>query len=189
MLCNSGKESTRATVKGKSWDCGDDVKFILLSLRWETFYRRSRRNQKYFCWSRTVSTLGHTELRMENLVSWANSQLTNFYIIMINAWLWLYCQPHSSILASSLCIKVSVIAATKSDMLAEVTKLKMENKEGMERQDDLMTSAKVLQRRITRQSKVMKCDFICFANIPGPQRQSKASILQFLHFQNKKNYF
>ena len=33
-------------------------------------------------------------------------------------------------------------------MLEEVKRLKVENKEGMEKQDDLMTSAKVLQRRI-----------------------------------------
>ena len=104
------------------------------------------------------------------------SQLTNFDIIMINAWLWLYRQPHSSILASSICTKVLVIAATKSDMLAEVARLKVENKEGMEKQDDLMSSAKVLQRRITRQSKVMKCDFICFPIIPGPQRERKVGI-------------
>ena len=68
-------------------------------------------------------------------------------------------------------IIVWVIAATKSDMLAEVTRLKAENKEGMEKQEDLMTSAKVLQRRITRQSKVMKCDWFCFPNISGPRRE------------------
>ena len=66
-----------------------------------------------------------------------------------------------------------IFPATKSDMLAEVSRLKVENKEGMEKQEDLMSSAKVLQRRITRQSKVMKCDFICFPNIPGPQRDRK----------------
>lgn len=48
-----------------------------------------------------------------------------------------------------------LIPATKSDMLEEVKKLKVENKEGMEKQEDLMTSAKVLQRRIKTQSKVI----------------------------------
>ena len=89
-------------------------------------------------------------------------------------------------------IIVWVIAATKSDMLAEVTRLKAENKEGMEKQEDLMTSAKVLQRRITRQSKVMKCDFICFPNIAGPQRDKvkrPENIKRFLHFQKKKVIF
>ena len=71
-------------------------------------------------------------------------------------------------------------------MLAEVTRLKVENKEGMEKQEDLMTSAKVLQRRITRQSKVMKCDFICFPNIPGPQRESKSKFKEISTFSEQK---
>ena len=40
-------------------------------------------------------------------------------------------------------------------MLEEVSKLKVENKNGMGRQEDLMSSAKVLQRRIKTQSKVI----------------------------------
>ena len=40
-------------------------------------------------------------------------------------------------------------------MLEEVSRLKVENKHGMEKQEDLMSSAKVLQRRIKTQSKVM----------------------------------
>ena len=73
-------------------------------------------------------------------------------------------------------------------MLEEVRRLKRENKEGMEKQEDLMSSAKVLQRRITRQSKVINCDFICFPNISASRRESKADqeFKKCLHFQNKK---
>ena len=39
-------------------------------------------------------------------------------------------------------------------MLNEVKKLKKENKEGMEKQEGLMSSAKVLQDRINNQNKV-----------------------------------
>jgi len=42
---------------------------------------------------------------------------------------------------------------TKIDMLNEVKKLKKENKEGMEKQEGLMSSAKVLQDRINNQNK------------------------------------
>ena len=47
-----------------------------------------------------------------------------------------------------------LIAATKADMLEEVRRLKRENKEGMEKQEDLMASAKLLQGRIHSQNKV-----------------------------------
>ena len=47
-----------------------------------------------------------------------------------------------------------LIAATKVDMLEEVRRLKRENKEGMEKQEDLMASAKLLQGRIHSQNKV-----------------------------------
>ena len=39
-------------------------------------------------------------------------------------------------------------------MLEEVKRLKKANKEGMEKQEDLMASAKVLQGRINSQNKV-----------------------------------
>ena len=39
-------------------------------------------------------------------------------------------------------------------MMEEVKKLKKENKEGMEKQEDLMNSAKVLQNRISEGKKV-----------------------------------
>ena len=39
-------------------------------------------------------------------------------------------------------------------MLEEVRRLKRENKEGMEKQEDLMASAKLLQGRIHSQNKV-----------------------------------
>ena len=41
-------------------------------------------------------------------------------------------------------------------MLNEVKKLKKENKEGMEKQEELMSSAKVLQERVNNQNKVRK---------------------------------
>ena len=52
-----------------------------------------------------------------------------------------------------------LIAATKADMLEEVRRLKRENKEGMEKQEDLMASAKLLQGRIHSQNKVGKSYF------------------------------
>ena len=49
-------------------------------------------------------------------------------------------------------------------MLEEVKRLKKANKEGMEKQEDLMASAKVLQGRINSQNKVkyIKCLNIFF---------------------------
>lgn len=56
-----------------------------------------------------------------------------------------------------------LIVATKADMLEEVRRLKRENKEGMEKQEDLMASAKLLQGRIHSQNKVgiFSADFMC----------------------------
>ena len=47
-----------------------------------------------------------------------------------------------------------IVTATKTDMVDEIKKLKKENKEGMEKQEDLMNSAKVLQGRINEGQKV-----------------------------------
>lgn len=47
-------------------------------------------------------------------------------------------------------------------MIEEAKRLKKANKEGMERQEDLMASAKVLQGRISSQNKVNNISyFIC----------------------------
>ena len=44
-------------------------------------------------------------------------------------------------------------------MIEEAKRLKKANKEGMERQEDLMASAKVLQGRISSQNKVSNFSF------------------------------
>ena len=44
-------------------------------------------------------------------------------------------------------------------MIEEAKRLKKANKEGMERQEDLMASAKVLQGRISSQNKVNNFSF------------------------------
>ena len=57
--------------------------------------------------------------------------------------------------------------------MEEVRRLKRENKEGMEKQEDLMASAKLLQGRIHSQNKVgisyffllMLCAFSYFASV------------------------
>ena len=53
-----------------------------------------------------------------------------------------------------------LLSATKLDMIEEAKRLKKANKAGMEKQEDLMAAAKVLQGRINSQNKVRQSSTI-----------------------------
>lgn len=102
-----------------------------------------------------------TEQRTESLVSrptfvLLTPKLTNQQMtIKIMNQLLTHCQSQFKKLCDTF-----LLSATKLDMIEEAKRLKKANKAGMEKQEDLMAAAKVLQGRINSQNKVRQSSTI-----------------------------